>query len=451
MKNRYSIYIYPLLLIIDVLIINIVVLSIFEKIHQYYFFNLSLSLFWIITSLITGYYKVYRYTSPFRLVSQLFIQATLFTLGFFAYFGIFKEGVVVNTQFKTLFITIISLAFVKLIFFILIKKYRKHGKNYRKVVFLERDNTSKKIISLFQEKKSLGYTVQGFFSKKPSKNPLYLGLDTEIFDFIIKNNTNEVYATLSVLEKKQLKKLTKFTNENHIQLKLIPNANELYSKNQQVQFYDDTFKVLSIKKLPFDFIENHILKRIFDVLFSFFIILLIMSWLTPLLWIFIKLESKGPLFFKQEREGLNGHHFVCYKFRSMQKNKEADQLHATKNDHRVTKIGAFIRKTSIDELPQFFNVFLGNMSVVGPRPHMRSLAVEYEKEVDNYMDRHAVKPGITGLAQVSGYRGEIKKKNDIKNRVRFDIFYIENWSFYLDVKIIFKTIINVFKGDENAY
>jgi putative colanic acid biosynthesis UDP-glucose lipid carrier transferase len=135
----------------------------------------------------------------------------------------------------------------------------------------------------------------------------------------------------------------------------------------------------------------------------------------------------------------------------MKINDLSDQVHATKNDARVTKMGAFLRKTSMDELPQFFNVLLGDMSVVGPRPHLESLSIEYQKEVDDYLKRHIVKPGITGLAQVSGYRGEIRKKFDIKNRIRLDIFYIENWSFFLDIKIIIKTVSNVFKGEEKAY
>ena len=177
----------------------------------------------------------------------------------------------------------------------------------------------------------------------------------------------------------------------------------------------------------------------------------ILSWLTPILWILVKLESKGPLIFKQEREGLNGEHFVCYKFRSMKLNSLADKVHASKNDTRITKMGSFLRKTSMDELPQFYNVLFGDMSVVGPRPHLESLSLEYQREVEDYLKRHIVKPGITGLAQISGYRGEIKKKSDIKNRVRLDIFYIENWSFLLDLKIIIQTVLNVFKGEEKAY
>ena len=209
--------------------------------------------------------------------------------------------------------------------------------------------------------------------------------------------------------------------------------------------------VLNVKKLPFEFNENYLIKRFFDVIFSLLICFLVLTWLMPILWILIKIESKGPAIFSQKREGLDGKRFICYKFRSMKINKMSDKIHTSANDDRVTKLGAFMRKTSIDELPQFFNVLKGEMSVVGPRPHLPSLSIEYQKDVDDYLRRHIVKPGITGLAQVSGYRGEIKKKSDIKNRVRLDVFYIENWSFLLDVKIILMTIFNVFKGEENAY
>ena len=208
---------------------------------------------------------------------------------------------------------------------------------------------------------------------------------------------------------------------------------------------------LKAKKLPFELVETKIVKRFFDIVFSILIIVFVLSWLIPILWILIKLESKGPLFFKQKRDGLNGDQFVCFKFRSMQINPVSNLIQTTKNDYRITNIGKFIRGTSIDELPQFFNVFLGDMSVVGPRPHMKSQSKNFILDVDNYMRRNSVKPGITGLAQIRGYRGEIEKKSDIENRVRLDIFYIENWSFFLDVRIIIQTFLNIFKGDEKAY
>ncbi len=439
------------LVLVDLLVINLVVFFVFEKAHQSLQFHSYISIFWLITTVITNYYKVYRFTNLYRLLRLTVVQALFFTLGFFAYFGIFKEGEIVNTQFKTLVITLSSLATIKLAFYLILQKIRESGSNFKKVVFFEKDDTAKKMIKLFQNRGSLGYSVVGFFSNKISTDPKFLGDEKELYNFLNTKDIDEVYATLSGLKKSQLKKLTKYTSLHNITLKLIPDSKEFYSKSRNVQFYDETLKVLSVKKLPFDLPENRIIKRAFDFLFASFVCLFIISWLYPILWILIKLESRGPAIFKQEREGFNGEEFVCYKFRSMRLNQEADKVHATKNDSRVTKIGAFLRKTSLDEVPQFFNVLLGSMSVVGPRPHLESLALEYQKDVDNYLERHAVKPGITGLAQISGYRGEIRRKSDIKNRVRLDIFYIENWSFMLDVKIVMSTVLNVFKGDENAY
>jgi putative colanic acid biosynthesis UDP-glucose lipid carrier transferase len=440
-----------LLLIGDLLLINFIVFWVFEKQHQNIYFFAFLSVFWFISTYFTKYYKVYRFSSLFRVLGLLLLQIVVFSLGFFAFFGVFKEGVIVNTQFKTIIFLSLFLSARKIFSFYALKIYRARGNNYRRVVFFEKDTGSKKMISLFTNKKSLGYIFLGYFSNLNSNSNTYLGNEKDLYDYIVSNNIDEVYAAQSQLTKNQIKKLTKHTSYHNIQLKLIPNTKEFYSKKLEEEFYDDTLKVLSVKKLPFDFEENRIMKRAFDIIFSLLFIIFVLSWLVPVLWVLIKLESKGPLFFKQEREGLDSEKFVCYKFRSMKMNKDADKIHATKDDIRVTKIGAFIRKTSIDEFPQFINVLLGDMSVVGPRPHMSLHSLQFEKDVENYIDRYDVKPGITGLAQVSGYRGEIIKKSDIKNRVRLDVFYIENWSFLLDIKIIINTVFNVFKGDEKAY
>jgi putative colanic acid biosynthesis UDP-glucose lipid carrier transferase len=206
-----------------------------------------------------------------------------------------------------------------------------------------------------------------------------------------------------------------------------------------------------MRTIPLEDSFNMLIKRIFDVLFSSIVIIFILSWLTPIIAILIKLESKGPVFFKQSRNGFNYKEFDCYKFRSMTPNKDAHLYQATRDDQRVTKIGKLIRKTSIDELPQFFNVLFGDMSVVGPRPHMVSHTNMYAKKIDKFMVRHFVKPGITGLAQTSGFRGEIETDKDIIGRVKYDIFYIENWSLLLDLKIIAKTFLNAIRGDDKAY
>lgn len=451
MKKRYSKFIRPLKFLIDILIIN----SIIYFINDEDFLNVSflsyITLFWIVSSYLLGFYKVYRYTNIYAIFSLLFKQFSVFVLGYFAYFGLFREGVVVNNQLLILLLITISITVAKFLWKYLLSKYRALGKNFRTTIVIGYDDSAKRIIKVFLSKSNLGYKFLGYFSNKSYKNDKYLGKLDNIKTYVNTNEVDEIYASVASLSKSQIRELNKFSIEKGINLKLIPETSEFYAKNQMLEFYDGTIAIINIEKLPFEFAENFYVKRIFDIFFSIFIIIFLMSWLTPILWIIVKLESKGPLIFKQVREGLNGDKFTCYKFRSMKINKLSDKVHAVRNDSRITKIGAFMRRTSIDELPQFYNVLLGNMSVVGPRPHLESLSLEYQKDVEDYLKRHIVKPGITGLAQISGFRGEIRKKSDIKNRIKLDIFYIENWSFFLDLKIIINTIINVFEGDENAY
>ena len=449
MKYRYSFLITPLQLVIDCLSIFMILYFVSDQEFYNLIFITYILSFWALSSVLTDYYKVLRFTKFLRLLNLTFRHFFIFILGFFTFFGIYKEGFVVHNQFLILTSILLTTFSLKIIFYFSLKWYRNLGKNFRKVVVIGVDDSSKKIISLFNQNKTLGYKYLGYFTNKANTDKL--GTIEDSFQFILDNTVDEIYCSLKELNTSTIAKIRSFSNSNNIILKLIPDSNKLYSKNQNIEFYDDTLVVLNVKKLPFEFSENYIIKRTFDIIFSIIVCLFILTWLIPILWIFIKIESKGPLIFSQKREGLDGRKFVCYKFRSMKLNTMSDKVHAVENDIRVTRIGSFIRKTSIDELPQFLNVIKGDMSVVGPRPHLPSLSSEYQKDVDDYFKRHAVKPGITGLAQVSGYRGEIKKRSDIKNRVRLDIFYIENWSFLLDIKIILMTVFNVFKGEENAY
>ena len=449
MKYRYSFLITPLKLLIDCISIFLIIFFISDPNYYNKTFIVYILSFWILSTIITKYYQVYRFTKFLRILSLTVKHYFLFILGFFTFFGIYKEGFIVHNQFLILTSILSTTFLLKVIFYFSLKWYRNLGKNFRKVVVIGIDDSSKKIISLFNQNKTLGYKYLGYFTNKTKSDKL--GTIEDSFQFILDNTVDEIYCSLNELNKTTVAKIRSFSNSNNIILKLIPDSNKLYSKYQNIEFYDDTIVVLNVKKLPFEFNENYIIKRVFDILFSFLVCVFILTWLIPILWVLIKIESRGPLIFSQKREGLDGKKFVCYKFRSMKINIMSDWVHAVENDIRVTRIGSFIRKTSIDELPQFFNVIKGDMSVVGPRPHIPSLSSEYQKDVDDYFKRHAVKPGITGLAQVSGYRGEIKKKSDIKNRVRLDIFYIENWSFLLDVKIILMTVFNVFNGEENAY
>jgi len=196
---------------------------------------------------------------------------------------------------------------------------------------------------------------------------------------------------------------------------------------------------------------NRYIKRTFDLIFSCFVLFFILSWLYPLLAILIKLDSRGPVIFKQHRSGRDNKSFWCYKFRSMRVNSDCHHRQASRNDDRITALGRFLRRTSLDEFPQFINVLIGNMSVVGPRPHMLKHTEQYRHVIKNYMVRHYSKPGITGWAQINGYRGETLQTEAMEKRVEHDIWYLENWSVYLDIKIILRTTSQVLRGHINAY
>ena len=195
---------------------------------------------------------------------------------------------------------------------------------------------------------------------------------------------------------------------------------------------------------------NQILKRGFDIVFSLCFLCLVFPFVLLFVFVVTEFTMPGKLFFVQKRTGLNGKTFKCYKFRSMRKNPHSEVRQATKGDDRVTRWGYIMRKTSLDETPQFINVLMGDMSIVGPRPHMLKHTDEFTELVDGYMLRHQVKPGVTGWSQVNGYRGEIRKPEDIENRVKFDLWYIDNWSFLLDLRIIFKTVTLCFGNDSHA-
>ena len=451
MRKRYSKYIKPLSILFDLLIINIVVFFIYDSEYLNKFFLIYISLFWLISSMVFGYYNTYRNTKLYQLIKILISQTVIFILGYFTYFGFFREGVIINNQAKILTIIIAFLWGFKLFIFYAIRLYRSKGNNYRKVVVLGSNDSTRKITQAFTEDKGLGYKYLGFFSDKEKVNKFYLGNIKSSFTYILANGVDEIFCSLNELKEVELRKVIKFANRNNLILKLIPNPSEIYNKDINTEYLGNSLPILNLKKLPLEIFENRALKRFFDILFSFLVCVLIFSWLFPIIILIIRIESKGSTIFKQKREGINGEDFMCYKFRSMYQEKALDIGHTKKNDTRITKVGAFLRKTSIDEFPQFINVFLGQMSIVGPRPHMNIHSLKFDKEVANYMKRKSVKPGITGLAQISGYRGEIQKKSDIENRVRLDVFYIENWSFLLDIKIIFRTAINIFKGEEKAY
>jgi putative colanic acid biosysnthesis UDP-glucose lipid carrier transferase len=336
----------------------------------------------------------------------------------------------------------------------LIKLYRKSGYNYSRVVIIGGGEVAQQLNNYFNSDNVLGVKLMGIFSDTEisfkTKEGIVSG-DLEALElFALKNDIDEIFYTLPLTHTKKIKDLVDFCDKYMIRFKVVPDFRGFLFKRVNIDFFDDV-PVITLREEPLRDFVNRFVKRIFDLLFSFFVILLVLSWLYPLFAIWIKLSSKGPVLFKQLRSGVNNEEFLCYKFRSMAISGDSDSKQATEGDARITKFGAWLRKSSLDELPQFFNVFMGDMSIVGPRPHMLLHTEEYSELINKYMVRQLVKPGITGVAQVRGYRGETKELQDMEGRVRFDVWYIENWSLSLDINIILQTIWNVFKGDEKAY
>ncbi len=289
----------------------------------------------------------------------------------------------------------------------------------------------------------------GRFGNAPIRKVLSLGTEKDIICFLeLNGDIQKVVYVNSKLNHQEKQNLQKFCTSRGIDLISVPSKKEFFHENF-IATPDPPF--LGWKPEKMGYFHNRVLKRTFDIVFSLLVIVFVLSWMVPLLGILIKLESRGPVFFIQQRTGLFNSTFPCIKFRSMKVNSECDDVQASKTDPRVTRVGAFIRKNNIDEFPQFINVLLGHMSVVGPRPHMLSHTDEYSQLISDFMVRHSVKPGITGWAQIKGYRGPTITVDRMRSRVRHDIWYIENWSFLLDVKCVCMTVVNFVKGQENAF
>ncbi|MDX1461529.1 MAG: undecaprenyl-phosphate glucose phosphotransferase [Marinirhabdus sp.] len=446
-RGRYSGFLRPISYILDLLIIFLLAYNSFGEKLLYFQYVVFVTVGWIILSLKSNFYEIYRFTHVSKIMSLIGKQSIIFFLIVFSFFGFYNEldinawQIVVYVLWVILAITLLKFA----IFFVL-KRYRsRFGGNSRKVVIIGLNKKTDQLRRFFEQNPEYGYRLQETFDIKSPEQTL-----DKCFEFIQNNHVDEIYSSIGQLSNRQLTKLIDFADNNLKVLKFLPDNKEIYSKKLDFNYYG-VLPILSMRKIPIDEPFNQFIKRSFDIVLSVFVIICVLSWLTPILALLIKLESKGPVFFKQKRNGLDYKEFYCYKYRSMRPNPMAHLHQISKNDPRVTKVGRIIRKTSIDELPQFINVLKGDMSVVGPRPHMVSHTHMYAERIDKFMVRHFIKPGITGLAQVSGYRGEVEDDNHIINRVKYDIFYLENWSLFLDLKIVFQTIYNAIRGEEKAY
>ena len=353
----------------------------------------------------------------------------------------------------------------------IIRLYREAGRNTRIVTLVGTDIELVNIYRKLVDDATLGYKVNGYYGDGNLTEAIEAlekeeGIDLsemkklerkgsigDMLDAMARHEDlqlgDEVYVCLSRRERDVIKKLSRYCDYKVVRFYYVPVSVESIGLNLKRELLDD-IEIYTTYENPLQSVGNRLLKRTFDIVMSLFF-LIPTALMFPFIWLIIKIQSPGPIFFKQARTGIDGKTFYVLKFRSMHVNKDADKLQATKNDPRKYPFGNFMRKSNIDELPQFINILKGDMSFVGPRPHMLAHTEQYSALITKYMVRHFVKPGLTGWAQVTGFRGETKELWQMEGRVKRDIWYMEHWSIWLDIRIIWMTFKTIFVHDKNAY
>ena len=459
---RYFRFFYVLL---DLILLNIAILvSLLMRFQN--FNNIALkevqtisllsNIFWIFFLVYKDSYRVIRIEKIGNILSKTLKMVVFHAAAISFFVFLLKYNDISRMRMFYFYGVFFVLLFIFRIAVIKSLKYiRSKGFNYKSVIIIGSNARAKQIVHVLLNNLSYGYKVLGFFDDadlgSDGMGIPYLGKIDTVKDYVAANDVDEMYIAFSAKKSEKINGLIQISEQFLVRIKFIPDF-QAFTKSKIVtlDFYDH-IPVLMLRSEPLESGMNRLLKKIFDLFFSVLVIVFVFSWLFPILIILIKLDSPGPVFFKQQRSGRDLKIFTCYKFRTMHVGLTNNNSQAKSGDPRVTRLGAFLRKFSIDELPQFFNVLLGNMSVVGPRPHMLKHTEHYAEVMPHYPVRHYAKPGITGWAQINGFRGETPFLEDMINRVEHDIWYIENWVFYLDIKIIFKTIFNLLRGEQNAY
>ncbi|MGA9294524.1 MAG: undecaprenyl-phosphate glucose phosphotransferase [Ignavibacteriaceae bacterium] len=419
----------------------------------------ALVIIWYLTSRSTGLYKDFHshaFISELAiLVKNIVIQliAAILILFFSGKFIFSRTFILFYAGFLFLLLSTEKLLVRQILIFL-----RKKGRNLRNVLIVGAGETGMEFYKAIKSNLHMGYNVVGFLDdeKKAYLNGEYLGKVQDLQPVLNNRTIDNVIIALPSSAESKIKDIIKTCEIYAKHVRIIPDYFRYFIKNKNLSIIE-RFPVISFREEKLNEFHWIALKRIFDILVSLGFLLFISWWLFPVIALFIKLTSRGPVFFKQERWGKDNKKFIANKFRTMQySNHDADKeilYHQTiKNDPRITAFGKVLRKSSLDELPQFWNVLKGDMTVVGPRPHPTPLNIESWDKIDLYIFRHLVKPGITGWAQVNGFRGDTKGSGPaMQERIEHDLWYIENWSFWLDIEIIFLTIVRILKGDPNAY
>ena len=456
MKRRFDTY-FPWLFTVSDFLASLLSMAIANAFLQRYHVlgetefsaYLPLALLWILISSLRKDYKIGR-TDEYDKTLSSFSVTLLWFLGATAILWTpLQEGNYRWIQIGALGLTLgLLMGMFRVAVHLVLKKYRASGNNYQNAIIVGKGSTSPRLVDVLRIRKDFGINFLGYFDDQ-SDCEQTRGAIEDLFEKAPKMNVDLIYIH-EKLEASLVKRVIDFADEHYIKVKMIPGKSLQLEKSLSFSRYGDFF-VINVNDIPLDHPLNSFAKRVFDLAFASFVTVFILSWLIPLVGLLIKLESRGPVFFIQQRNGLNNEVFNCLKFRSMTPNDYADSHQATKDDPRVTRIGAFLRNSSLDEMPQFLNVLMGSMSIVGPRPHTLPMNDTFRTQIERYNSRHKIKPGITGLAQVRGYRGEIENSFQIRSRVRLDFFYINNWSFLLDLEIMVKTVYELLFNRENAY
>lgn len=467
MVRRYSQFLELIYFLVDIVLLNIsfliAIFISFDRLskvssdRKFAMLLVAVNLIWFLVTSVSNYYKSDKERRAgfeqivFRFVKVLAFQVLLT----FTYLFLIKGYQFSRAQLAYTYIlfTVLDLAW-RIGFETYLKRYRLRGGNYRRIIVVGTTPASLQFVKEIQAHGEFGYRFMGYFDDPETSMQEVQGGLQDVMEFCRANHVDEVYFALHPSDMSDyVDDLLEFCNDNLVRFRMVPEFSNYISKHFKkvnIEYYGNT-PILSIRPEPLDNIYNRLQKRLFDIGFSLLFFILIGWWLFPIIAILVKLSSPGPVFFMQKRSGEGNREFLCYKFRTMKVNAEADTKQATRHDPRITWVGAILRKTNLDELPQFINVLLGDMSVVGPRPHMLKHTEEYSKIVNNFMVRHFVKPGITGAAQANGYRGDTTDPVLMEKRVQYDLWYLENWSFWLDVKIVLLTVWSMLKGNENAF
>lgn len=426
----------------------------FNSTDAYFKYLIVTNLSWLFLAFFLRTYSI-NLIFCFEEFTKRTIQVFLAWIIIILFYLFFTRELVVSRYF-TLSLTIafgFGLLLNKFLYLGIFSYFRNSNFLIKKVMILGYNETAKKL-ALYFEQDVLNTEIVGYIENEEnvielSHYPVLANIN-DTLRVAKELNVQEIFSTITPEQNKFIYDLMYQSERECIRFRIVPNLSLFITREVHIEYYGD-LPILSLRKEPLDDIGNRIKKRALDVVISLLVTILVLSWLIPLIGLLILLESGKPVFFKQLRTGKDKKPFNCYKFRSMRNNKDADLKQASRNDNRITALGRFLRKTSLDEFPQFFNVLKGEMSLVGPRPHMLKHTTDYSKVVDEYMVRQFIKPGITGWAQINGYRGEISKPEQIKMRVNKDLWYLENWTLWLDIRILFLTVYYIFRGDEKAY